>query len=218
MTASSGQTTIQEDSKTISSFIREAKRRRVFRSSIGYVLAAWGMVEVADIVGPAFNLPDWTIRLLITALLILYPLFVVLSWTYDLTSSGVHRTRGDLDTGFTTRGWFRGGLVAMTAVVCASGIWWVWSSDVLMDENFSKEADDEFPKIVAVADFKSIVDEESEWLGEGIANLVRDNLSQSKYLRLVSPRRWQAVAQTVPRKNCSSWPRTPESVIWSREK
>ena len=156
---------------------------------------AWGFVEAADIIGPAFNLPEWTVRFLITVLLFLFPLVVVFSWTYDITFSGIHKTEGDLDTGFTTRGWFRGGLVGLTGLVCASGIWWVWSSDILRDERFTKDADDSFPKIVAVADFKSIVDEDAAWLGEGIANLVRDNLSQSKYLRLVSPRRWQAVAQ-----------------------
>ncbi|MGB5248703.1 MAG: tetratricopeptide repeat protein [Gammaproteobacteria bacterium] len=133
---------------------------------------------------------------MITALLIMFPFVVVLSWTYDFSFSGIRRTTGDLDTGFTTRRWFRGGVVAVTGAICASAIWWVWSSEILQDENFTKDPDDEFPKIVAVADFKSIVGEGSEWLGDGIANLVRDNLAQSKFLRLVSPRRWQAVTRS----------------------
>lgn len=187
---------MQDKRKTIQSFISEAKRRRVFRGSAGYILAAWGLVEVADIVGPAFNLPPWTIRLLITALLIAFPFVVVLAWTYDFSFSGISKTTGDLDTGFTTKRWFRAGIVVFTGMVCAGAILWVWSSEILRDERFEKSPDDEFPKVVAVADFKSIVSEGSEWLGEGIANLVRDNLAQSKFLRLVSPRRWKAVSQT----------------------
>ncbi|MGB5590508.1 MAG: hypothetical protein WBN31_06165, partial [Gammaproteobacteria bacterium] len=91
----------------------------------------------------------------------MFPFVVVLSWTYDFSFSGIRRTTGDLDTGFTTRRWFRGGVVAVTGAICASAIWWVWSSEILQDENFTKDPDDEFPKIVAVADFKSIVGEGS---------------------------------------------------------
>lgn len=169
-------------------------RRRLFRTSIGYSVAAWVIVQVVDIVGPAFHLPDWSIRLLVTALLIGFPFIVVLAWTYQFSWHGIRKTTGDTDTGITTRGWFRSGLVGLTGLICAGGIWWVWSSEVLRDENFGVMPEDSFPKTVVVADFKAIVDEEAEWLGEGIANLVRDNLAQSKFLRQVSPRRWRAVS------------------------
>lgn len=190
-----GRIDIDEEQKKSGSLIREAVRRRVFRTTIGYIVAAWVIVQVVDVVGPAFGIPDVAIRLLVTASLVCLPLVIVLAWTYEFSWSGVRKTVGDSDTGISAHGWFRTGIVAVTAVACLAGVWWVWSSETLSDRNFGEAPDDVFPKTVVVADFKAIVSDEAQWLGEGIANLVRDNLVQSKFLRLVSPRRWQAVIE-----------------------
>lgn len=168
-------------------------RRRVFRTTIGYIVAAWVIVQVVDVVGPAFGIPDIVIRLLVTASLVCLPLVIVLAWTYEFSWSGIRKTVGDSDTGISAHGWFRTGIVALTGAACLAGVWWVWTSETLSDKNFGEAPDDAFPKTVVVADFKAIVSDDDAWLGEGIANLVRDNLVQSKFLRLVSPRRWQAV-------------------------
>ena len=49
-------------------------------------------MQVADVVGPAFNLPEWTVRFLITILLIGFPFVVVVSWMYDLSGGHLERT------------------------------------------------------------------------------------------------------------------------------
>ncbi|MEM9690831.1 MAG: tetratricopeptide repeat protein, partial [Pseudomonadota bacterium] len=70
---------------------------------------------------------------------------------------------------------------------------WVWSTGILTDTRFDAD-DDEFPKAIAVASFQAFSQPESEWLGNGLSNLIRDNLTQSQYLRVVSPRRWAALS------------------------
>ena len=40
------------------SFIAELKRRKVFRVAVGYVVAAWLLIQVVETVFPAFGLDD----------------------------------------------------------------------------------------------------------------------------------------------------------------
>ena len=70
----------------------ELKRRKVFRVSAAYVVVAWLMIQVADIVFPRLSLPDWTITLVLILLLIGFPIAVILAWAYDVTPDGVIRT------------------------------------------------------------------------------------------------------------------------------
>lgn len=175
------------------SFIGELSRRHVVGSAVAYAVASWALIQVVDVLAPAFNAPDWTIRALTTVLILLFPLVVVLSWEYNVSWSGIEKTEGDFDRGVTARHWFRRTIVAVISATSLGAIAWVWWSGILTDSTFDA-AVDTFPKIIAVEEFQAFAAPESEWLGEGIANLVRDNLTQSQYLRVVSPRRWKAIS------------------------
>lgn len=174
-------------------FIGELARRHVFGTSVAYVVGAWVLIQVVDVLAPAFDAPDWTIRALTTVLILLLPLVLVLSWEYDVSFKGIQRTEGDYDRGLTARAWFRRTIVLLISTASLGAIAWVWSSGMLTDSTF-ESTDNEFPKVIAVARFQAFSQPESEWLGDGISNLVRDNLTQSQYLRVVSPRRWNAVS------------------------
>ena len=41
------------------SFVRELKRRNVFRVGGAYLIIAWLLLQVSDTLVPALNLPDW---------------------------------------------------------------------------------------------------------------------------------------------------------------
>lgn len=167
-------------------------RRHVVSSSVAYVVGAWVLIQVVDVLGPAFDAPDWSVRALSTLLLVLYPLFLVLAWQYNLTRHGLERTADDRDRGLSAKPWFRRSLVGLVSVASVAAIWFVWSSGMLTEAPV--DADDSFPRSVAVNSFAAFTNEESQWLGEGIANLIRDNLSQSKFIRMASGRRLNALA------------------------
>jgi hypothetical protein len=44
------------------SFFEELKRRNVFRVGIAYGVAAWVLLQVADLVLENINAPDWVIQ------------------------------------------------------------------------------------------------------------------------------------------------------------
>ena len=76
----------------LKNFFAELKRRKVYRVAVAYIVAAWVLAQVATQVFPFFEVPNWTVRLIILALCLGFPIAVVLAWAYDITPSGIKRT------------------------------------------------------------------------------------------------------------------------------
>jgi TolB-like protein len=74
------------------SFFDELKRRKVFRVAAGYIVAAWALAQVADLVADNFNAPDWVMQMLLTLLVVGLPVALLLSWAFDFTADGITRT------------------------------------------------------------------------------------------------------------------------------
>lgn len=73
-------------------FFEELQRRHVWRVAVAYAIAAWLLVQVATQVFPFFNIPDWTVRLVVVLLAIGFPVAVAFAWVYELTPEGIRRT------------------------------------------------------------------------------------------------------------------------------
>ena len=50
------------------SFFEELKRRNVFRVAIGYVITAWLLLQVVDLVLENIHAPDWVMQVFMLAL------------------------------------------------------------------------------------------------------------------------------------------------------
>ncbi len=72
--------------------LKEARRRRVFRTAGIYVVAAWVAVQVFSEVFPALDIPASAIRFIWLGALIGLPIAIVFGWFYDLTADGIVRT------------------------------------------------------------------------------------------------------------------------------
>lgn len=73
-------------------FFRELGRRRVFRVAASYAVVAWLAIQVAEVSFEAFELPSWSLRLVILLALLGFPVAIALAWAFDLTSHGLERT------------------------------------------------------------------------------------------------------------------------------
>jgi TolB-like protein/Tfp pilus assembly protein PilF len=73
-------------------FLEELKRRHVWRVAIAYAIAGWLIVQVATQVFPFFNIPNWTVRLVVLLIVIGFPIVVAFAWVYELTPDGIRRT------------------------------------------------------------------------------------------------------------------------------
>jgi serine/threonine-protein kinase len=84
--------TRKEGPSGISQFLAEMKRRHVVRFSIGYAAVAFVVLQLAEIVFPAFNIGETGLRILVVAVMLLFPPAVVLAWVFDITTEGIKRT------------------------------------------------------------------------------------------------------------------------------
>jgi len=73
-------------------FLSEMRRRHVVRFSIAYAAAAFVLLQLAEIVFPAFGIGEGGLRLLVAGLTLAYLPAVVLAWIYDITKEGIRRT------------------------------------------------------------------------------------------------------------------------------
>ena len=75
------------------SFWEEVKRRKVVRVAVVYSIVAWLLVEIAVTVEAPLSLPGWMDTFVIVLVLVGFPLALILSWAYDLTPTGIKRTK-----------------------------------------------------------------------------------------------------------------------------
>ena len=80
----------------MSNFWEELKRRNVIRETLAYVLVAWVLLQVSDIVLPIFEAPPWILKTLTIVLIVGVPIVMIISWVYELTDKGIRKT-ADLD-------------------------------------------------------------------------------------------------------------------------
>jgi TolB-like protein len=76
----------------VKSFFVELKRRKVYRVAVAYAVAGWLIAQIATQLFPVFEVPNWTLRLIILGLILGFPLALILSWIFDITPHGIKRT------------------------------------------------------------------------------------------------------------------------------
>jgi tetratricopeptide (TPR) repeat protein len=82
-------------------FIRELRRREVFRAAGLYVGICWIVIEVSSTILPTFDAPDWILRAIIITAIVGFPVMLVLAWIFDVTSHGIEVQAEATDTIFT---------------------------------------------------------------------------------------------------------------------
>ncbi|MEJ2484065.1 MAG: histidine kinase dimerization/phospho-acceptor domain-containing protein, partial [Gemmatimonadota bacterium] len=76
----------------LGAFVREARRRKVWVTSVAYAALTVGLIEIAGAVSDALLFPDWTTRLVTFLLLLGFPIVVVMAWIFDFEAGGLRRT------------------------------------------------------------------------------------------------------------------------------
>jgi len=79
-------------------FIRELRRREVFRTVGLYVGICWVLIEVATVVLPTFDTPEWVIRAAIIVAFAGLPVMLVFAWVFDVTKEGLQVQADPTDT------------------------------------------------------------------------------------------------------------------------
>jgi len=77
------------------SFFNELKQRNVFKVAIAYTVVGWLLIQVAEVVAPQMNLPDWTARMVTFIVMLGFPVALVMAWALELTPEGIKKAEGN---------------------------------------------------------------------------------------------------------------------------
>ncbi len=73
------------------SIFGELQRRKVIKTCLAYVVLCWLILQIADVMIPILDLPNWVAKLILLLLMVGLPLVAILSWMFDLSAHGIIR-------------------------------------------------------------------------------------------------------------------------------
>src|SRR6266404_4001836 len=79
------------DGTNSGNFFAELKRRNVYKVAVAYAIVAWLLIQVATQVFPFFEIPNWTVRLVVLLLILGFPIALFLAWAFEITPEGIKR-------------------------------------------------------------------------------------------------------------------------------
>lgn len=74
-------------------FFNELKRRNVFKGTISYLVFSWVLLQVISIITPIINAPVWFGKMILIILIVLLPVWVCVSWFFEITADGIKKTK-----------------------------------------------------------------------------------------------------------------------------
>jgi len=77
------------------SLLTELKRRNVFKVGIAYLVVAWLVMQVADVILNNIEAPTWIFQVLLVFLGVGLAVALVLAWAFELTPEGIKREAQD---------------------------------------------------------------------------------------------------------------------------
>jgi hypothetical protein len=73
------------------SIFNELKRRNVLKVGVAYVLIAWLVAQVLQLLFESFGTPDWAIKTVLVLLLAGLPFALFFAWAFEITPEGIRR-------------------------------------------------------------------------------------------------------------------------------
>ena len=135
--------------------VSELRRRNVLRMAVLYVVAAWLVMQVAEVFIGLANLPEWIGPTTLALLAVGFPIALIFSWFYELTAEGISLEKNVEAAESITHVTGRRIDFLVISLLCAAVIllaydkWWMdgppeYSIAVLPFENMSDDPGQEF--------------------------------------------------------------------------
>jgi len=81
----------------LNKFWHELKRRKVVGVIIVYATTAFILLQLANLFENILNLPSWFDKVILIVLLIGFPLAIIFSWIFDVSSKGISVTESEME-------------------------------------------------------------------------------------------------------------------------
>ena len=165
-------------------FFSELKRRNVYKVAVAYAVVGWLLVQITTQVFPIFEIPNWALRLIVLAIIIGFPIALVMAWAFELTPEGIKRTEV-ADTmpdvaGQKSHAWI---YVVITGALLSVGLFFVGRYTALDRVTTSSTP----AKSIAVLPFENQNrDPDTDYLCDGIPESIINSLSELPKLKVMS--------------------------------
>ena len=174
-------------------FLTELKRRKVYRVAVAYAIVAWLLVQAASILFPTFEAPPWVMKVFVTAVILGFPVALILAWAFELTPEGIRRAEEvaprESKTSKPGRKWTA--IIVAAAVLAAALLAFQFartrSSPPAELPKQTVPASAGMDKSVAVLPFENLSsDKENAFFAQGIQDEIITTLSKISGLRVIS--------------------------------
>ena len=165
----------------MSRLYEELKRRNVVRVGAAYVVVGWVITQVVDTIAEPLSLPDWFATVVIVLLGVGFPVALLLAWAFELTPEGLKRSEEvDPSASITPQTGRKLNYVAGAALIVALAY-------IAWDARRGPTADPNAERSIAVLPFRDLSPAgDQAWFGDGVADAVLHDLSQSGDLKVIS--------------------------------
>ena len=189
------------------SFFNELNRRNVFRVGIAYTITAWLIAQVAGLAADTFLAPDWVMKMIITVLMLGFPVSLVLAWALELTTAGLRRETG-IEAGHPTTQTTAGKLDRAIIIALVAALAYIAYDKLVIDANrdavllesaMQKTAEviaepvstestlDANKQSIAVLPFVNMSsDPEQEYFSDGITEEILNHLAKNRDLQVAA--------------------------------
>lgn len=164
----------------MSKFFKELKRRNVIKSTIAYLVVAWIIIQVAIAVLPTFGAPEWLTQVIIIALAVGLPIWIIISWIYDITPQGIEKTSDESSNEIRRQATNK----RLNAFIITSLSIAVIVMGLKLSGIFSTNTDQDYA--IAVLPFVNMSDDaEQEYFSDGISEEIINMLAQVPDLKVM---------------------------------
>ena len=173
-------------------FLSELKRRKVYRVAVAYAIVAWLLIQAASILFPTFEAPLWVMKVFVSAVILGFPVALILAWAFELTPEGIRRSEEippqETQTSKTGSRWTA--IIVAAAVLAAALLAFQFartrrSTNAELAKQTAPTATQD--KSVAVLPFENLSsDKENAFFAQGIQDEIITTLSRISGLRVIS--------------------------------
>ncbi len=173
-------------------FLDELKRRNVYKVAIAYGITAWLLAQVASLAAHTFEAPSWIMKMIIIALIIGFPIALLLAWAYEMTPEGIIKT-DDLDTEVNgedkriiTRPRINNLVIGILLIIVVGQF--IYSRSFVTEASESIEVMPNQDHSIAVLPLLNLNsnDENLEYFSDGVTQEIIDELSQIRALTMIA--------------------------------
>src|SRR6266480_6314556 len=173
-------------------FLTELKRRKVYRVAVAYAIVAWLLIQAASILFPTFEAPPWVMKVFVTAVILGFPVALILAWAFELTPEGIRRAEevAPLESKTPRAGRKWTAIIVIAAVLAAALFAFQFartrsSPPAELPKQIAPAAG--MDKSIAVLPFENLSsDKENAFFAQGIQDEIITTLSKISGLRVIS--------------------------------